>query len=60
MKRCKTCKSWEPFKGTGWGKCARAGSTSSEPDDPTSLATAQDAESYAAHLQTQALFGCIQ
>ena len=60
-KRCKTCRWWGDYGGTpaDWGVCELAGGGPG-PDYPTSLAWAQDAELYAAFLNTHETFGCVQ
>ena len=56
---CKTCRFWSLGK-DDWGECRMAKSEGGYPDQPTTMAIAEDCDSYLARLKTHQKFSCNQ
>ena len=59
---CETCRHWDKWRNLGgsWADCKIGGSSGGEPNFPSSLAWAKDAECYGAWLSTHATHSCGQ
>lgn len=60
---CKDCRHWYTHpcvKEKNIGSCQLATSSDAQPDNPSTLAWAEDTEQYSAWLNTKPEFGCVQ